>query len=62
VENLKVTKLKVEPVYDLEIEDKHEFFANNILVHNCIDPIRYIALIKLKLKSNDKIIFRSIKR
>ena len=23
------------PVYDLEIEDEHEFFANGILVHNC---------------------------
>ena len=22
-------------VYDLEVEDQHEFFANGILVHNC---------------------------
>ncbi len=29
-------------VYDLTIEDKHEFFANGILVHNCIDAIRYL--------------------
>jgi PBSX family phage terminase large subunit len=28
-------------VYDLMIEDCHEYFANGILVHNCIDPIRY---------------------
>lgn len=28
-------------VYDLTIEDKHEFFANGILVHNCIDSVRY---------------------
>ena len=21
--------------YDLEVEDNHNFFANNILVHNC---------------------------
>lgn len=26
---------KLSAVYDLEIEDAHEFFANGILVHNC---------------------------
>ena len=25
------------PVYDLEVEDAHEFFANGILVHNCTE-------------------------
>ena len=32
-----VSKKIVEPkrVYDLEIQDNHNFFANNILVHNC---------------------------
>jgi len=28
-------------VYDLMVEDCHEYFANGILVHNCIDAIRY---------------------
>jgi phage terminase large subunit len=28
-------------VYDLMIKDQHEYFANGILVHNCIDPTRY---------------------
>jgi PBSX family phage terminase large subunit len=28
-------------VYDLMVEDCHEYFANGILVHNCIDGIRY---------------------
>lgn len=28
-------------VYDLTVEGKHEFFANDILVHNCIDACRY---------------------
>lgn len=28
-------------VYDLNIEDEHEFFANGILVHNCLDAVRY---------------------
>lgn len=30
----------IENVYDLEIEDQHEYFANGILVHNC-DAMRY---------------------
>ena len=37
-----------ETVYDFEVEDKHEYFANGILVHNCIDGIRYVALNRLK--------------
>lgn len=28
-------------VYDLTVEGCHEYFANNILVHNCLDSIRY---------------------
>jgi hypothetical protein len=29
------------PVFDLTVEDQHEFFANGILVHNCVDSLRY---------------------
>jgi len=33
---LKIKKInKKEDVYDLTIEDNHNFYANNILVHNC---------------------------
>jgi hypothetical protein len=28
-------------VYDLTVDNVHEYFANKILVHNCIDPVRY---------------------
>ena len=28
-------------VYDLSVEGQHEFFANGVLVHNCIDALRY---------------------
>lgn len=28
-------KEKLSKVYDIEVEDAHEFYANNILVHNC---------------------------
>jgi intein/homing endonuclease len=36
-----VLKSSVQDVYDLTIEDKHEFLANEILVHNCFDAVRY---------------------
>lgn len=28
-------------VYDIEVDDMHEYFANGVLVHNCMDAIRY---------------------
>lgn len=28
--------------YDLEVEDNHNFFANNILVHNCTTMYKYV--------------------
>ena len=30
------------PVYNLEVEDAHNYYANNILVSNC-DALRYIV-------------------
>lgn len=30
-----------ETVYDLTVEDTHEYFANGVLVHNCMDALRY---------------------
>lgn len=27
---------KIERVYNLQVFDTHEYFANNILVHNCV--------------------------
>lgn len=31
-----------EQVYDIEVEGEHEYFANNILVHNCSDSMDYM--------------------
>ena len=33
--------------YDIEVENVHEFFANGILVHNCIDAARYVIIEKV---------------
>lgn len=32
-------KIRLARVYDLMVKDHHEFFANNILVHNCLDAL-----------------------
>ena len=31
------------PVWNLEVEETHEYFANGILVHNCMDVVRCVA-------------------
>ena len=41
-------KEKADKVYDLTVEDSHEFFANGVLVHNCIDALRYACLDTLR--------------
>ena len=35
------SKERIEQVYDLQVEEMHEYFANGILVHNCMDSISY---------------------
>lgn len=34
----------VADVYDLTVEDEHEFYANGVLVHNCLDALRYLLM------------------
>ena len=41
-----------EKVYDIEVEDVHEYFANGVLVHNC-DALRY-AMFQYHLKLKKK--------
>lgn len=44
LKGIEIIKEDICNVYDIEVEDMHEFFANGVLVHNCIDPIRYYIL------------------
>ena len=37
-------------VYDLTIDGQHEFFASGILVHNCIDALRYAMVDYIKAR------------
>lgn len=40
--NVEQEKEIKQRVYDLTVEDCHEYFANDILVHNCSDSFRYM--------------------
>lgn len=44
VEKVQLLNETEERVYDLEVEECHEYFASGILVHNCIDSLRYAFL------------------
>lgn len=35
------------PVYNITVDEVHEYFANGILVHNCYDAIRYMCMTRL---------------
>jgi phage terminase large subunit len=44
IKKIEIVSEEVANVYDLEVENMHEFFANGVLVHNCIDASRYYVL------------------
>ena len=45
-------------VYDLMVENHHEFFANNILVHNCLDSLAYMLQIAEKAGSGETHVYK----
>ena len=47
LESITVLSEGYEETFDIEVEDAHEFFANGVLVHNCIDATRYVVLEKI---------------
>jgi intein/homing endonuclease len=49
VESLKIIQQPSQDVYDITVEEEHEFFANDILVHNCVDALRCCAMIILQI-------------
>ncbi len=48
-----------EPVYDIEVEDNHNFVANGLLVHNChmLTSAAFNALLKTLEEPPDRVIF-----
>ena len=45
--------LGTQPVYDLTVEHRHEYFANGLLVHNCMDATRYVILSEVLGQNGD---------
>lgn len=43
LQSIEVIESDVCEVYDFMVENEHEYFANGVLVHNCIDASRYYA-------------------
>jgi hypothetical protein len=41
VRKLQIARNEVKTVYDLTVENEHEYFANGLLVHNCLDGWGY---------------------
>lgn len=44
VQEITVVSDSKEEVYDLYVEGSHEYFANGLLVHNCLDGSRYFIM------------------
>ena len=44
IKRIKIVRKYKEHVYNMEVEGEHEYFANDILVSNCIDAARYYTL------------------
>lgn len=36
--------INMQRVYDITVQDQHEYFANGILVHNCSDAVEYLVV------------------
>lgn len=44
VKQLHCEEIGLRQVYDLMVDQEHEYFANGILVHNCLDAARYYVM------------------
>jgi hypothetical protein len=49
------SEARIERVYDICVEDMHEYFANGVLMHNCMDAISYATthLRRLAIQNDD---------
>ena len=44
IDDIQIIDEYIAETFDIEVSEMHEFFANGILVHNCIDAARYYVL------------------
>ena len=38
-----VRKIGTAPVYNMEVDGNHNFTVNGLIVHNCMDAVRYMV-------------------
>lgn len=53
VKDFRIVRKRYENTYNLMINTTHEYFANGLLVSNCIDAIRYVVYAECSGRSND---------
>lgn len=53
VKDFRIVRKRYENTYNLMINTTHEYFANGLLVSNCIDAIRYVVYAECNGRSND---------
>lgn len=41
LQDIEISEERTEEVFDLQVAECHEYFANGILAHNCLDAMRY---------------------
>ena len=46
LQSIVINEEKTEEVFDLLVDGQHEYFANGMLVHNCLDALRYCVWTK----------------
>lgn len=44
LKEIEIVREDIYRVYDIEVDKVHEYFANGVLVHNCVDSARYYTL------------------
>ena len=45
---IKIEKVKNRPVYDITVNKNHNFYANDILVHNCAEIVEFTGVSELQ--------------
>jgi hypothetical protein len=45
---IKIEKVKNRPVYDITVNKNHNFYANDILVHNCAEIVEATGVTKIQ--------------
>ena len=55
---LKIEKVKNRPVYDITVDKNHNFYANDILVHNCAEILEATGITEAQkdILKNDELL------